>query len=281
MEDGEFIYIDNIDSLGEFSLRFWQKPFQTSCLFPVFKAKKLKDLSFLLESGYLTSENEFFICPLSVFFTQINLLKTFRENQREYVECDLIVFSKNFEKSRVLEVRLNSYHIGSNVVGPYSINKIINTINHFVNLENDIQQLDETLFQNYFNISKLKDESIIEYINKLEFKFFANSQSRVGKDNSFWAEIEISNLPENNYLKLLFKEIISKSSVVESINFKNDILFATYDSQDHYSRSHDREEIHFDEKKASEIKDSLKFNIKSNFNKLEEMNERLKHSNTG
>lgn len=280
MDDSEIIHITNLDSLGEFSLLFWKNPVRRSCLLPVFKVKKLKDQSFILQSGYLTSENEFFICPLSVFFVQISLLKTYRENHTEHVECDLTVFSKDFEKCRTIEVKLNSHYVGTNVVGPYSINDVINTINQYVNLGNDIELLDETLFQNDFNTWIIQDKSIIEYINNLEFKFFANSQSRVGKDNSFWGEIEISNLPESKYIKLLFKEIISKSSVVERIDFQNDIMLAIYDSDNCYCSSHDREEIQFDELKAIEIKDSLKVNIKSNFNKLEERNERLKKVNT-
>ena len=165
MEDREIIHITNLDSLGEFRLLFWKTPVRRSCLLPVFKAKQLEDHSFLLHSGYLTFENEFFICPLSVFFVQISFLKTYRENHTEYFESDITVFSKDFEKYRTIEVKLNSHYVGTNVVGPYSINDVINTINQYVDLGNDIELLDETLFQNDFNSSIIQDKSIIEYIN--------------------------------------------------------------------------------------------------------------------
>ena len=69
----EYIYIDNIKKLGNFSVRTNRKIDEKSILRPVYLIRKDQNNTdvFNLHPGYIDIEDTFFHCPLEIFFIQL------------------------------------------------------------------------------------------------------------------------------------------------------------------------------------------------------------------
>ncbi|WP_125932485.1 hypothetical protein [Hymenobacter glacialis] len=83
------------------------------------------------------------------------------------------------------------------------INRVIDEFGSVDSL--NLMKLRLDSFDNY----ALRNHSVIHSINLLEINGFAKSMNNVGKDNTFWAEFEIKNLPESLYLRSIIIEILS------------------------------------------------------------------------
>src|SRR5690554_3654798 len=102
-------------------------------------------------------------------------------------------------------------------------------------------------------------KEILSEINKLNFSFFSNDRSRVGKDNDYWKEVEITNVPKDLNLVSAFAEILLKFKILDRYAIKESKIVGSYDSYDAYASSSGRNPLPYDDKKAEEIKDYLKF----------------------
>lgn len=277
MEGRKYLLINDINTLGKFYLHYASISDHPNreCLRAVLKVEKRDSYNFYLTPGYISYDDKFFFCPLSIIYVQLNYIEAIRKGDTEYVNSEIVVFSKDFNNQRKIQIELSSYWLGSGVVNPMYINDIVNSINEFVHSGYEIQDLNELHFRNMFDVRRLTTYDLIEKINNLEFKFYSNSQNRVGKDNSFWREIEITNLPNSKYIVSLFQKIINDSEVVNSVKLNDSMLFATYDRDYGYCPADGRKEIQKDMKKANEIMDILKLLILENFDSLKEKNDRL------
>lgn len=276
-ENEEYFNVNNLQDLGKFN--FWEQNKQQSCVHPVLKINKLDKLSFLFEPGYLTNNNEFYKCPLSIGFVQLDYLKWYTKIHTNYLESSLILFSKDYQKKRIIDIAIQSHYVGlwSDVVTPNGINTMINTINIYIDYGNDIDDLEITIFQQkekYFE--KISDLKILFEINKLKYTFFENDSTSVGKDSQYWNEIEISNLPSNVYISDVIIDVISRFVLLDSIKFENYKLLIIYNSGSAYCRTYGRKQISNDVQKEKEISDVLKLNILSVFDRQKELNERIK-----
>lgn len=274
----KILLVNGIDKIGGFYLHYggaYDHP-RNSCLRPVFSIEKKEINHSQLIAGFLSINNEFFKCPFSIFYVQINSIESYQKDDKELINSSLIVFSKDFSHNRTIVVQLESDSIGSGVVNPMNLNEIINSINLYIERENDLDVLNEDIFIGNFNLKTLNQNQIADYINQLKFNFFVNCRARVGKDNVFWDEVEIGNVPKNKYIISLFEEILNKANIFDSISINDSIFLAKYNKDYAYSRSHYREKTSDNPEKINEIKDTLKLKIYSLIDLEKEKNERMK-----
>ncbi|NPD45716.1 hypothetical protein [Lentimicrobium sp. S6] len=213
---------------------------------------------------------------MSTFYIQINSIKYYEKKSYNYLEAQLLVFSKDFQTYKDIFVNINSYHYGCGAVCIQSINDIINSINIYIDYDNSLELLDEKLFENRFQLPKLDKAKLLNDIDNLEFKYYSNSSYRFKKDNIFWKEIEISNLPNNSYITNLYMLTLRKSIILDSSHLSNNILLLTYDREDIYSRHCGKQEIEEDLRKSDEIRGILKHGVYNSIDLIKEKNERMK-----
>jgi hypothetical protein len=149
---------------------------------------------------------------------------------------------------------------------------ILNSINIYIENGYNIELIDESRFFKKDFPKLLLREDLFKYINNLEFKFYSNCESRVGKDDKFWYEAEISNFPRNSYLKKFLIDIL-----VNDINYgvtiidENKILLDYDYSFAYYSCTREREEMGQSIREMDKIKDILKMGALNTFNSIEEL----------
>lgn len=265
MNNRKYLLIDNIHQLGKFCLHFggtYDHPLY-SCLRPVFKVENFKKQShYDLLTGFLSIEKKFHECPLSILFTQIDSIKIREDGEKKYVSSSLLIFSKDYQNQREIKVNLESQRVLSGVVNEMYLNSIINTLNQYVELGNDINLINDEHFNNKDFFWKKKKNDILKIINDLNFSFESKSRSRVGKDTKYWEEVEISNLPKSTYIKSKILEILSKNRHFYMIESNENIIHLKFDSDSITS--------HF-------LKDILKLKILIDFDLDIELIERLKN----
>ncbi len=278
LENRKYLHVNGIDQIGKYNLhlgRSYDNP-NKSCLIPVFAIKQDGQKDFFLQPGFLSTNEYFYPCPFSISYVQLDFIKYYQKEYDVHIEANLKIFSKDFISQRDISIHLNSDWLDNNVVGPMHINEIVNALNVYIEYDNNLDELNDNFFTNKFDIKELKSHQILRGINNLAFKYYSNDRSRIGKDNKFWNEVEIQNLPENNYLTELYLGIIKKSGIVDSIEYSDSMFFATYANEYAYSPSHGRQEIMEDTEKTNQIKDILKYEINQRIDLIKEKNERLK-----
>ena len=112
-------------------------------------------------------------------------------------------------------------------------------------------------------VKKADDFNLI--INSLEFECFSDGRRIIGKDNQTWDEVIISNLPFNEYLIDLIREILGGR-----YDKSHNAICVSYNFDTTYASIADRRKIANDEKKIVEIKDNLKLNILNCYNSQSE-----------
>ena len=75
----------------------------------------------------------------------------------------------------------------------------------------------------------LNAQQVIENINSIQILFYENSHSRVGKDDAFWKEVEINNLPTTNYFRNKITQILGEYTNLGNIMATENLITATYD----------------------------------------------------
>jgi hypothetical protein len=277
----KYILVNDPQLLGEFYLHYGSisdNPNNT-CLRAVFKIDLLSKDQYNYVPGYKTYSQDFYPCPISALYTQINRLESRIDNEEKIVRANIVVFSKDYKNQKIIEITSKSQIYGSGTVSIMSLNPIINTLNNYISEDNNLELLDETIFNKKLNLSALDSNELLTTINNLDFKFYSNSLNRVGKDNYFWTEIEIINLPESKYLRLLFEQILSNGFDNVSYQDKERHIFLECGKETSYSPSHRRQETELNDIVVQRIKDFLKVNLYNYYNSNSEINERLKKKN--
>ena len=83
-------------------------------------------------------------------------------------------------------------------------------INYFIDQKGDINTIDLTKFSRDI-LKPLSRKYILSAIDNLNIACYADSVNRVGKENSFWNDFVITNLPKENYLRNVFEKILREN----------------------------------------------------------------------
>lgn len=220
-----FPYISamNLNGLGDFEMNYKNPLHETvinSSLFSVLRVNKIKYLhderevdAYELETGFLDPKRDFFSCPFSVNYVSFCSIIQFEKMNGIYsngttVLFKLDVYNKDYKENISINFEISNptgVHLDFMIA-----NKYINFLNLYIHNNNDLQEIDiQRLKKGQFHLM-----SISWYIRKvldLEFKFVRHSQNRVGKDNHFWTETIVSNLPDDKYFKNLIMENLKSS----------------------------------------------------------------------
>ena len=277
MDNRDYLLINNIQILGEFRIHYgsiYDNP-NKECLRAVLKVNKKSNNHFYFAPGYKSYDDKYFQCPLSVIYTQLNFIEIINTENTSTFQAEVIVFSKNFKQKRILNLNFTLSNRGSRpVLNPMLLNGAINLINGYVDAGYEIDLLNVEYIERNLNVPRLYPSDLSSIINALKFEFFSNDQIRVGKDNWFWEEVEISNLP-SDYLRKLFVSILSMSNILDTCRLKDSTIIGTYKHQNAWCGSDGRRPIGLDESKIEEIKDYLKMNILEVYDPVTDINERL------
>lgn len=231
----EWVYLYNMDSTWNFNTRLKPKTYHTLPLQPVYKVKSniyYPTNKYHLIPGYIDSEENFYQCPLLASFVQVNKIKQidyFDEEKpksgllkKECVMMDTIIFSKDYKQNIKKEIVISSnFENGSRPsVMTGLFDRVINTLNEYIQLGKDIDDID------FEKLTKLPPKSdpkrlSIKIVEALEFEYYDNSKRRPRHDHdSSWKEIEVRNLPKDKYLlKLIAKNLRKQCRRVRKTEF--------------------------------------------------------------
>lgn len=276
----KYFLVNNYFKLGEFYVHHGSavdNP-RYSCLRPVIKNTIIHDNKSSYITGFLDLVDNFYECPFSIFYCQIVSLTSNKEkcenssSNKYTLDVSMKVFDKNFRNNCDIKGQFTGTSYSN--VDVMSINKIINLINLYVDNGNDIEKINSVvLFSNLFKSHN--EENIFKQVNLLEFSFFSNDRMRVGKDNYFWNEIEIRNLPNDPYLSILLRNSITKIKSLESCRDNETYLVVSYDRSAGYCPSEGRKPIVADFEMQSLIKDHLKLGMVTGYNFNDDFFQRL------
>lgn len=281
MKEGDYIFLNEIDNIGNFHLYF-AKPKILNSLNAILRIKVIDVNHYLLEPAYLSIDNAVYPCPLPIKYVSLSQIKSFRIKSEEHFEASLILFSKDFKNRREFKISKKSYYVGSNVVDPTCINNIINVLNEYVEKDNNIMEINSEIFETNFRINNLLDSDLLDQINKLQINYYSNGSNRLGKDDSFWNEFEIHCLPNNIYLTETYVKILKNANLIDSVKLSDNktFIFGTYGKDFGYiSVSGKRSEIESDKEMTTFIRDFLKIRIKETICLIDERNQRIKKIN--
>lgn len=278
MENRDYLLINDIQALGKFLIHYgsiYDHP-NKECMRAVLKVNKKSSNHFYFTPGYKSYNQEYFQCPLSIIYTQLNWIETIEEGDSTSLKTEIVVFSKNYKQSRTICLNQMIAQRGSRPpLNPMDLNNAINLINFYIEAGHNIDLLNNEYLEKTINIKTLSPIDLLGMINMLEFEFYSNDLIRVGKDNLFWDELIIKNLPKSKYLSEIFATILSSSRIVDTAELRDRKILATYNRHYSYSPSSGKEPIGLDVGKVEEIKDHLKLKILDVFDSKIELNERL------
>jgi len=184
------------------------------------------------------------------------------------IECDFKY--KNRAKSDSSSLQLTIKGRLQDFFNISTIDDYINTINQMIKSGIEIEDINfEKVYpmHNLFWVNLDQDKNFRTAINNLSMKFYEDGISRPGKDDSFWQICEIENFPLNFHLASCFLSILTDNKNHLEI-IKKDKVRLIYNKHNAYSPAPIKElEIEFDREYAEVVRDKLKLNIKSVFDK--------------
>ncbi|WP_198076906.1 hypothetical protein [Hymenobacter negativus] len=267
--NGSFLHIDNFSDLGKVYVHDHNPEVKRTIVRPVFKVEKVENQAYYFAPGFIDTDNIFFSCPLAISYVQVNSAKQIlpQHGHSSIIELDIKAFNKTLSSYVNAKIEIKRWNIDFKIIG-----KVINFINQYINSERDIKLIDFNCFSKID--LNFKDKSIIiSAIDNLEFVFFDNSINRVGKDNFFWIEAEIRNMPEDRYLrKLIISNLANQCTRVETKEYGALIVF---DIESAYTASYSRRMIEESTALEKKAKDLLKLDMAIEYNPVEQSIEQL------
>ena len=248
----DFLRCNNINSVGNVQINYIWPNSLTGILCEVFKPNgnikefNKKDMNFT--TGIIN--DKFYQQPITFKYITISEIKTNINNNN--IVCSTTFSIKN-NKNEILSINHFSWNTRYNI--EYfikDITKLINTLNLYIDKYNN----NNINWCKLYNIStqlypdnqteEFLYQRINELVNNISVKSYSDSLSRVGKDNYFWNETFISNLPKNFYEKHLLYEALKKYFPnINKISYQNNEneIFIKSDAEYYYGPSETREEI--------------------------------------
>lgn len=273
----DFLKFENTDNIGSVKLcQIWPNSLVgVSCrvLKPSvpFSQYHPSDITFI--SGVI--RDDFFQCPLQIGHTTFSEIQI-KIDRSKYLKAicntELIVSDINNKEIRKAFSWVSSTYIDGIAK---DLSNIINTLNRFINYSNNLEainwnklhQISQKLYP-YCSLEKILYKNINDIINNLNIESYSDSSSRVGRDNHFWNETFISNLPKEEYeKKLLYESLKTHFPELNSITHNDNNIFIISDSESFYGPSHQRMKVNgiF----SDELKLILKMDIARNYNEEE------------
>lgn len=205
----------NVDHLGKLSM-VYRSQISSAIIHPVLLESYLEEQS-TYNPGYLDINGNFYSCPICIFFIQINKIIQY-PNVRTNIEIQANIYNKDFShyRTEVIKVKAHSSQIP----------RILNAINIFIDRDNQLENLD---IKNVYPIRRYDTEKIvISGIDHLKLNFFENSRYVPRKDNVFWVEVEVRNIPSDRYLsKLIISSLKKQSEKLEITDYGLLMIFET------------------------------------------------------
>ncbi|MBB6271823.1 hypothetical protein HDF26_002280 [Pedobacter cryoconitis] len=268
MQSSKIFYIEKAEKLGKFNLSYGSARWY-GCLMPCIRSEIITKEDYILTPGYQTKKGDFYPCPISACYVQITSVEKKYENYNSWFLVKIIVFSSTFETSKELIIKTKN-NLSNEIP---NLNIFVNSLNRYVDSKNSISELRE--FIEIEHVSTTNPTRLLYHINNLKIKNFENSQSRVGKDNYFWSESEIRNLPASKYIRNLLVRCLEKSKSFDRISIGLDMIYIEYDRDSAWAPSHGRKEIG-NEGSNFLIQDAIKINILSEYSASDEIQYQLK-----
>lgn len=267
----EYLYIDKTNTYIGFNNNYqytnkdnlgftYGKPKNIELQIDCFKITNTKEKEYYL-AGKKTFDDKFYTCPLTIGKVQIS---DFTVNKKSYVGglkeetiLTLLVFNDETKKTEEIELSFNYKAI-------HKIYFLISIFNDFIDSGNKFSDFD---FQKFMENS-IKIESIFETINSLNIDFWVDGNGT----KSAWYEAIIENLPQDTYLKNIFKELISKSqsfSFCHNKHISENQIVLFFDKSYDMSSITNRKKIDFLQNIDLKIRDILKFELPKIYNPKE------------
>lgn len=225
--------------------------------------------------GYLSNDNAFYPSPIQVCYL---LIEDIAENAINI--GGLVKFKLEFSYCLFTKSKISFINDKFTIIQPVSIcdsflslERIINLLNYIVNRN---EFINESSLHKLSKIDLITSTNlfIISIINGLQIDYFENSENRVGKDNSFWVEAEVSKLPLNKYLRdLIFTSLKKLTKQIYKTDYGYLIEF---ESEKSYSPSTPRLKIKVSGNDS--FKSNLKLDLMKEFNYYEYLY-RILHDN--
>lgn len=178
----------------------------TEAVTPVFKILS-EGNTFHLQAGFIDSDNNFFRCPITISYFSIDII-----NYNESTDSFETII-KAFNKSSKEFVLKKVYGRDGDTL-PHSFEnlvKILNLVNIYIDRGRNIN---EVFFENIKRKNlyyRNRNEVIGELVNNLSIQFFETGIYVPQKDNEFYRDVEIGNLPNNGHLlKILENSLLEK-----------------------------------------------------------------------
>ncbi|MBN1112903.1 MAG: hypothetical protein JXA53_08315 [Bacteroidales bacterium] len=216
----KYYFTDDIEKLGQFSINHKDGRYTKEIMQAAFKIVRnecdLKQSKLI--PGYLDRNKTFFECPIIVFYIKITGINLELPSKEDYyssncklkkISISLEIFDKEFTNSIQYDIVKSYYY---NTVEILLFNDSINMLNEYIESGRDINKL--CLKGSGFSKTRLDHRAIIlNAVQQLTFEVYEDSSTCVGKDNVFWTELVVSNLPNNSYLKELIITCLAKQGV--------------------------------------------------------------------
>lgn len=219
--------------------------------------------------GYLFNR-DFIPSPVKIFDITINSI-AFEDESKNKITTKITTKLEIYHNSnqRFIEFKRDIVSYSYNTEWD-DLARTLYYLNKFMKVEGFIENL---------NISVLNDmdlfvhPSILYEINSLKFRFSDHCISRVGKDDMYWKNVYLKNLPFNNYRIALYAKILGARIEVGEEPF----LSFEYDNESGYCSYSEGNEF-YDDFKVNEIKDNLKYNIQKLYDYNKDIYFRLTNS---
>jgi hypothetical protein len=197
-----------------------------------------------LTPGYLDDNKVFWVLPLRTKYVQLNSITiekiSHEELGEEVFKTDLILYDKAGNKEPFELSLINKPNKKKREIP--EIIQIINFINEYIEFYGEYSSINFEKFKKTLPY-ELGHECLLGLIKMLRFEFWSDSRNVPGKDNKFWNEAIITNLPNDNYLQPLFIQSLGKLKDISKSNELFDKYKVTYDYESAWAPSHTRSQF--------------------------------------
>ena len=269
----DYFYIENIKEIGHVKIgnisfcQFDELEMYTNfkareAIIPVFKIISGENTIFL-QAGFIDHENNFFICPITIFHFSIDTIN-YKESTDSF-ETIIKAFNKGSTKVILKKVCGQD---GDTLYGSFSnLVQVLNLINIYIDRGRDVN---EVLFENVKRKNlyyRSRNEIVAESVNNLYIQFFETGIYVPQKDNVFYKDIEISVLPNNSYLLEILEHYLLKTYT--NVSREGQKLLINLKSERWSSPSFSRRVIENTQGWETILKDNLKMDLAECFDFIE------------
>lgn len=221
----------------------------------------------------IIKENYFVELPISVFYVQVQSINFNKKENK--INLKYKIFDKKYRDSKTIIDNLTLYVFDIFSIGSILV-KRINILNEYVDSGRDISNLNKVIVLSDSNDKLgigITKRIIFKTVNNLEFSFYENSDYVATKDNSFWKELEISNLPKSKHILVILEKALIKFFKInqweKKTNILEDKIIISYDRYRDYSPHFARKPFSPNNKFLNTLIDFIKVEMIRHFHESE------------